>query len=113
MISQQDIEALEKLPFDERIPRVEKLLEGKEKPRPFELGLLLALKMGKEIREGKAPGTDTSKLVLEWTKNYPESVVDEAIANAREFLIHPANIAEKIREGLLRKDKVAEDAGTK
>jgi hypothetical protein len=46
MISEKDLEELQKIPLDERVKRVEALLEKKENPRGFELGLLLALKMG-------------------------------------------------------------------
>ena len=100
MISEKDLSELEKIPLDERITRVENLLKDKESPRPFELGLLLALKMGQEIREKKPLGSESGDLVASWSGKHPESVVEEAIAFAKEFLLHPAKIAEKIKEGL-------------
>jgi hypothetical protein len=100
MISEKDLSELEKIPLDERITRVENLLKDKESPRPFELGLLLALKMGQEIREKKPLGSESGDLVASWSGKHPESVVEEAIAFAKEFLLNPAKIAEKIKAGL-------------
>ena len=64
MISEKDLEELQKIPLDERVKRVEALLEKKENPRGFELGLLLALKMGQEIREKKPLGSESGDLVV-------------------------------------------------
>ena len=100
MISEKDLSELEKIPLEERITRVENLLKDKESPRAFELGLLLALKMGQEIREKKPLGSESGDLVASWSGKYPESIVEEAIASAREFMLNPAKIAEKIKEGL-------------
>ena len=61
MISEKDLEELQKIPLDERVKRVEALLETKENPRGFELGLLLALKMGQEIREKKPLGSESGE----------------------------------------------------
>ena len=102
MISEKDLSELEKIPLEERIARVENLLKDKENPRAFELGLLLALKMGQEIREKKPLGSESGDLVASWSGKYPESIVEEAIASAREFMLNPAKIAEKIKAGLKR-----------
>ena len=101
MISEKDLTELEKIPYEQRIERVEKLLEGKTEPRAFELGLLLALKMGQEIREGKELGSESGDLVASWSGKHPDSVVEEAIAFAKEFLMNPAKLAEKIKSGVL------------
>ena len=115
MISEKDLAELEKIPYEQRIERVEKLLEGKSEPRAFELGLLLALKMGQEIREGKELGSESGDLVASWSGKHPESVVEEAIAFAKEFLMNPAGIAEKIKAGLQKQEADADlrqhDAG--
>ena len=111
MISEKDLEELQNIPYDERIKRVEKLLEAKESPRGFELGLLLALKMGQEIREKKPLGSESGDLVASWNGKYSEYVIEEAIASAKEFLLHPANIAEKIKAGMKKfEQKPAEEA---
>ena len=108
MISEKDLAELENIPYEERVKRVEKLLEGKSEPRAFELGLLLALKMGQEIREGKELGSESGDLVASWNGKHPDSVVEEAIAFAKEFLTNPAKIAEKIKSGMLKaKDEAA------
>jgi hypothetical protein len=116
MISEKDLSELEKIPLEERITRVENLLKDKESPRAFELGLLLALKMGQEIREKKPLGSESGDLVASWSGKYPESIVEEAIASAREFMLNPAKIAEKIKEGLKKGDSRSEpgmtDAGS-
>ena len=108
MISEKDLAELEKIPYEQRIERVEKLLEGKSEPRAFELGLLLALKMGQEIREGKELGSESGDLVASWSGKHPDSVVEEAIAFAKEFLMNPAGIAEKIKAGLQKQDADAD-----
>ena len=116
MISEKDLSELEKIPLEERITRVENLLKDKENPRAFELGLLLALKMGQEIREKKPLGSESGDLVASWSGKYPESIVEEAIASAREFMLNPAKIAEKIKEGLSKGERVplasADDAAS-
>ena len=116
MISEKDLSELEKIPLEERITRVENLLKDKESPRAFELGLLLALKMGQEIREKKPLGSESGDLVASWSGKYPESIVEEAIASAREFMLNPAKIAEKIKEGLSKGERVplasADDAAS-
>ena len=105
MISEKDLAELEKIPLEERISRIQKLLDGKESPRAFELGLLLALKMGEEIRDKKPLGSESGDLVASWNGKYPESIVEEAIASAREFMLNPAKIAEKIKAGLKGDEK--------
>ena len=110
MISEKDLAELENIPYEQRIERVEKLLEGTSEPRAFELGLLLALKMGQEIREGKELGSESGDLVASWNGRHPDSIIEEAIAFAKEFLTNPAGIAEKIKSGMLKKDE-KEDSG--
>ena len=105
MISEKDLAELENIPYEQRIERVEKLLEGKSEPRAFELGLLLALKMGQEIREGKELGSESGELVASWNGRHPDSIIEEAIAFAKEFLVNPAKIAEKIKSGMLKKNE--------
>lgn len=103
MISEKDLQELESVPYEERITRVEKLLEGKAEPRAFELGLLLALKMGQELRQGKELGSESGDLVASWVGKYPDSIVEEAIALAKEFLTNPAQLADKIKAGFKKK----------
>ena len=110
MISEEDLTKQQSIPYEERISRIEKLLEGKEKPIAFELGLLLALKMGQEIREKKPLGSTTAKMVAEWNRTYPSSLVEEAIASAKEFLTNPAKLAEKIKAGMKKIDEKRDDA---
>ena len=109
MISVKDLAELENIPYEQRIERVEKLLEGKTEPRAFELGLLLALKMGQEIREGKELGSESGDLVASWSGKHPDSVVEEAIAFAKEFLMNPAKLAEKIKSGMFAAGKADAD----
>ena len=109
-MTEKDLAELQNIPVEERIKRIEKLLDGKESPRAFELGLLLALKMGQEIRDKKPLGSESSELVASWSGKYPESVVEEAIASAKQFLLHPAKIAEQIKAGILSQNN-EEDKG--
>ena len=109
MISEKDLEELQKIPLDERVKRVEALLEKKEKPRGFELGLLLALKMGQEIREKKPLGSESGDLVASWSDKYSEYLIEEAIASAKEFMLHPGAIAEKIKAGMNKFEQKPEE----
>ena len=109
MNSQKDFNELQKIPLEERIERVQKMLAEKEEPRGFELGVLLALKMGKEIRERKPLGSESGELVKSWNGKYSESTIEEAIATAKEFMLHPGSLAEKIKAGIEAKSKARDD----
>lgn len=111
MISEKDFSDQKKIALAERIAHVEKLLEGKEEPRPFELGLLLALKMAQEIQEKKPLGSESGDLVASWNGKYPESVVEEAIANAKEFMLNPSKLAEKIKATMIKAEQSHTDEG--
>ena len=111
MISEKDFSDQKKIALAERIAHVEKLLEGKEEPRPFELGLLLALKMAQEIQEKKPLGSESGDLVASWNGKYPESVVEEAIANAKEFMLNPSKLAEKIKATMIKAEQSRADDG--
>jgi len=100
MISEQDLKKLEKLSLEDKIIRVEELLNGKEKPRPVELGILLALKMGAEIQHGKALGSETAEMVADWAKKYPADFVDKAVADAKDFLLNASKLTNKLHESL-------------
>ncbi len=104
MISEKDLKEMESLTLDEKIARVEKLLTEKESPRAFELGLLLALKMAKEIQTGVELGSTTGSLVSGWTKVHSPELVEQAISLARQFFTAPEKIAARIREGIANKD---------
>jgi len=87
---------IEQSSLDDTIRRVETLLAETESPRPLHLGILLALRIGKELREGKAPGTDTEGLVAQWTASHSNEVIDEAITFARHFLLKPQELMTQI-----------------
>ena len=94
MISEKDLTQSQNIPYEERIRRIEKMIDAESEPKAFELGLLLALKMGQEIREKKPLGSTTGDIVAGWSSKYPESVVEEAIAHAKQFLTNPGTLAE-------------------
>lgn len=102
MILEKDLKASEEASLDEKIANIELMFESRTQPRAFELGMLLALKMAKEMREGKELGTDSSYVVASWVDKYPNSIVEEAIASAKEFLVNPGKLADKIKESLLK-----------
>ena len=77
MISEKDLTQSQNIPYEERIKRIEKMIDAESEPKAFELGLLLALKMGQEIREKKPLGSTTGDIVAGWSSKYPESVVEE------------------------------------
>lgn len=101
MISEQDLKEMEALPLEEKVARVKRLLDGKESPRAFELGLFLALTMTEELRNGQELGSKSGEIVAGWMKKYSPELVEQAIPLAKQFFTDPAKIAERIREGLL------------
>lgn len=101
MISEKDLQEIESLGLNEKALRVEKLLEGKEKPSAFELGLYLALKMAQEIKTGQELGSTTGKIVAGWMQKYSPELVEQAIPLAKQFFTDPEKIANRIRSGLL------------
>ena len=109
MISEKDLTQSQNIPYEERITRIEKMIESEEEPKAFELGLLLALKMGQEIREKKPLGSTTGDIVATWSSKYPESVVEEAIAHAKQFLTNPGALAEKMKNIMLKKISKQDD----
>ena len=62
MISENDLKEIESLGLEEKISRVNSLLENKENPKAFELALFLALKMAQEIKTGKELGSESGKI---------------------------------------------------
>jgi hypothetical protein len=64
------------------------------------LGMRLALSMALEIKEGKAPGTDTSDLVEEWVERHGQDTVDAAVGIARGFLTRPGELAKELAQRL-------------
>ncbi len=109
MISEKDLTNSQNIPYEERIARIEKMIESEEEPKAFELGLLLALKMGQEIREKKPLGSTTGEIVAAWSSKYSESVVEEAIAHAKQFLTNPGALVEKMKNIMLKKMNKPED----
>ncbi len=109
MISEKDLTQSQNIPYEERITRIEKMIESEEEPKAFELGLLLALKMGQEIREKKPLGSTTGEIVAAWSSKYSESVVEEAIAHAKQFLTNPGALVEKMKNIMLKKMNKPED----
>ncbi|HHX16128.1 MAG TPA: hypothetical protein GX724_08240 [Fibrobacter sp.] len=101
MISEKDLQEFEDLDLYEKVSRIESRLKEKKDPKPFELGMLLALKMAIEIRENKELGSESAVLVAKWAEQYPEYVVEEAITSAKDFLLHSTSLVGKIKETLV------------
>ena len=52
------------------------------------------------LNSGSSSPSKWGDLVVSWKDKYSEYVIEEAIASAKEFLLHPASIAEKIKAGM-------------
>jgi len=100
---------LENQDLDEAIERVQTLLKEQQEPTAHSLGILLALMMTAEIRDGVQPGTNTGPVVLEWTEKYSAQKVEEVITFARQFLTNPGKIASELSERLFQ-DSATQDA---
>ncbi len=95
---------LESSSLEDTLTRIESLVESTSKPRPIHLGILLALSIAKEMRDGQTPGTETSKLVATWSETHGADIVDEAVLFARHFLLKPQELMEQIA-GKLENDR--------
>ena len=104
MISENDLKEIDSLGLEEKISRVNSLLENKENPKAFELALFVALKMAQEIKTGKELGSESGKIVAAWMQKYSAELVEETIPLAKQFFTNPEQIAARIREGLLKQD---------
>ncbi len=108
----EKLEQFEKAGFDETIARVKKRIEINEKPRSLELGILLALTVAAEIREGKELGKESGELVASWNEKYDSTLIEEAIAHSREFLLHSSNLVDKIKKELFAAEENSQKAET-
>ena len=86
--------------LDESIERIETLIKARDIPKPLHLGILLALMIARELRDGKAPGTDTAPRVAEWVDHFGGGSVDEAVLYARHFLLKPKELVGDIESKL-------------
>jgi hypothetical protein len=95
---------LESASLEESLERVTFLLSQSEHPRPLHLGIQLALRIAKEMRDGQSVGSSSAKLVQEWTEMHAPEVVDEAVDFARQFLLKPQELATRIAEQLPKQE---------
>ena len=79
-----------------RIERLDELIAGREDGARG-LGVRLALGIALEMREGKAPGTDTASLVGGWTERFGAETVDDSVAQARALLSDPGRMAAELQ----------------
>ena len=101
MFTEEILKKLESDDLPTKIARVETLIAHSEKPGALEMGILLSLRMGLELHEGKALGTDTSALVVSWMEKYPASQVEEAISHARALLLKNTEIVDQVRKHVI------------
>ena len=88
--------------LEETLKRLDELLartENLERLRSG-LGMRLALSMAKELRDGKALGTDTAPLVAGWVETHGQDTVDIAVSIAREFLTRPDTLVKDFAQRL-------------
>jgi len=83
----------------ERLDALIEKTENIEKVRAG-LGMRLALSRALELKEGKAPGDDTSALVTEWNERFGQDTVDAAVGIARGFLTKPGELAKELARRL-------------
>ena len=43
---------------------------------------------------------ESEKLILSWVEKYGAELVEEAVQHGRQFLLHPQNLMENIRQNL-------------
>ena len=81
-------------PLPETLRRLDALIEQTQDSERIRsgLGMRLALSLALEMREGKAPGSDTAVLVSGWVKRFGQETVDAAVAVAHAFLTKPGEL---------------------
>lgn len=105
MITEKDFDENIKASLEERIERIQNIISAQKNVRGFELGVLLALTMSKELRDKMQLGSASGDLVASWNGKYPDSIIEEAISCAKQFITNPATLAQKIKEGALLRAK--------
>jgi len=110
MFTEEILKKLENDDLPTKIARVEALMAQNENPGALEMGILLSLRMGLEMQEGKPLGTDTSTLVVGWMEKYPHAQVEEAIGHARALLLKNTEIIDKVRRHVLDENSDVLDA---
>ena len=105
-MSEEFRESLEAGKLEENIKRVNYLLGNSKNINAQGLGIKLALEMTLEISQGKQIGSESSKLIASWMKEHPESIVEEAIVVARQFLTNPQGLTDAIGKKLFDEDGV-------
>lgn len=110
-MSEEFRDKLEAANLEDNIKRVDYLLGNSKNINAQGLGIKLALEMTRELSQGKALGEVSGSLVVEWMKIHPESIVEEAIVVARQFLLKPETLASSIGAKLF--DEEADDAVSK
>lgn len=89
-------EDLENSSLEDTLKRIQGLVDSVPVPRPLHLGILLALRIALEMRQGKDPGTETAELVAQWSNDYGTEIVDEAVTFTRQFLLKPQELVGRI-----------------
>jgi hypothetical protein len=107
-MSEEFRDRLQAAKLEENIQRVDYLLGNSKNINAQGLGIKLALAMTLEISQGQALGSDSSQLVVAWMKEHPESIVEEAIVVARQFLTNPQGLTDAIGKKLFDEDGAQE-----
>jgi len=81
--------SLETETITEQLARIDTLIASSKEVSAYNLGIKLALVMAQEIKEGKAPGTDSGLIIKEWAENYYPEFLEEVVGYAREFILKP------------------------
>jgi hypothetical protein len=87
---------LELADIKKNIERVDYLLGQSAMPNAHALGMKLALIMALELKESVPVGQKSGDLVAQWVQEHPESLVEEAIAFARQFLLAPQDLVQEL-----------------
>lgn len=91
---------IETASLEDSLTRISTLIESSANPKPLQLGILLALRIAKEMRDGRDPGEETALLVQEWASKYSTEMVDESVAFTRQFLLKPNELVDRISKQL-------------
>ena len=102
-------QSLEKGDLSEIEKRIELLSAADEAPTALSLGVRLAVAMAAEMRDGVPVGSRSGAMVAQWSREWSQTA-DDAVAVARELLLNPKELKEKLGERLFGKNPGGEGA---
>jgi hypothetical protein len=96
---------LESSDVSEILERIDYLIEQEKEVEPHMIGLKIAILMGKELKNGLALGSESGTEIIKWKGYFSETEMDEIIGYARQFLMEPSHLVQKLSQRIFSEDE--------